>query len=143
MTFLRKITLSRDLDRAFEVGVICALFDFVPPSVIAGFHTPISTTNMSQDYSQLAFDDLVHFMSPSPAPQTLQDDSDMPLRIKSPSPAPLPESDIVQMRRKVSEMRHIDKPDAQLTPREKELAEMVRIARAISVCPYMTRPAFA
>lgn len=91
------------------------------------------TTNMSQDYSPLALDDLVHFMSPSPAPQSLQDDSDIPPRIKSASPEPLPESDIIQMRKKVVEMRNIDKSDVQLTSREKELAEMVCIARVISI----------
>ncbi|KAG6369636.1 hypothetical protein JVT61DRAFT_14205 [Boletus reticuloceps] len=80
---------------------------------------------MSQDYSPLALDDLVHLMSPSPAPQTLLDDSDMPPRTKSTSPDPLPESDIVQMRRKVMEICHNDKTDAQLSPREKELVEMV------------------
>lgn len=80
---------------------------------------------MSQDYPPLALDDLVNLMSPSPAPQTLPDDSDPPPRIKSASPEPLPESDIVQMRRIVMEMRHVDKADAQLTPREEELVEMV------------------
>lgn len=144
MTFLRKIILSRDLVRAFEVGVICPLFDFAlrycgaSPSPT----TPISTTNMSQDYPQLALDDLVHLMSPSPVPQTLQDDSDMPLRTKNTSPEPLPDSDIVHMRRKVTDMHHIHQADAHLTPREEELAEMVRITRVISACSYMTRTPF-
>ncbi|KAG9317929.1 hypothetical protein JVU11DRAFT_2162 [Chiua virens] len=64
-------------------------------------------------------------MSPSPAPQTLQDDSDVPPHTKSPTPEPLPESDIIQMRRKVVEMRSTDEAGTRLTPREKELAEMV------------------
>ncbi|KAG8219110.1 hypothetical protein J3R82DRAFT_4876 [Butyriboletus roseoflavus] len=91
---------------------------------------------MSQDYLPLALDDLVHLMSPSPVPQTLPDDSDPPPRIKSASPEPLPESDIVQMRRKVVEMRYIDKADAQLTPREEELVEMVlRLTAAVRPDP--------
>lgn len=89
---------------------------------------------MSHECPQLALDDIVHLMSPSPAPQSLLGDSDMPPRINSTSPEPLPESDIVQMRRKVNEMRHIDIHDAQLTLREKELVEMVR-QLALSLLP--------
>ncbi|KAF8549950.1 hypothetical protein OG21DRAFT_1514652 [Imleria badia] len=77
------------------------------------------------DYPALALDDLVHLMSPSPVPQSLLDDSDSPPRTKSVSPEPLPDSDIVQIRKMVVEMRHSDKADAHLTPRERELAEMV------------------
>ncbi|KAI9569223.1 hypothetical protein HD554DRAFT_2020715 [Boletus coccyginus] len=80
---------------------------------------------MSHDFPPLALDDLVHLMSPSPAPQPLLDDSDMPPRTKSASPEPLPESDIVQMRRKAADLHQIDDADAQLNTREKELAEMV------------------
>lgn len=81
---------------------------------------------MSQDYPPLALDDIVHLMSPSPAPQTLLDDPDLPPRASSASPEPLPETDIVQMRRKVVEMRYVDRAHPQLTSRERELSEMVR-----------------
>ncbi|KAH0840376.1 hypothetical protein J3R83DRAFT_1406 [Lanmaoa asiatica] len=133
MTYLRKLyhvtSSARSSWRYLALGW---LFGFlISSSVIALLRgLPIadyaeSTTNMSQDYPPLALDDLVHLMSPSPTPQALLDDSDIAPRTESASPESLPESDIIQMRRKVVEMRHIDKDDAQLTPREKELAEMV------------------
>lgn len=84
---------------------------------------------MSHDFPPLALDDLVHLMSPSPAPQPPLDDSDMPPRTESASPEPLPESDIVQMRRKAADLHQIGDADAQLNTREKELAEMVCMAR--------------
>ena len=82
--------------------------------------------DMSHDYPTLALDDLVHLMSPSPVPQSLLDDSDVSPPTKSISPEPLPDADIVQMRKKVVEMRHADNADAHITPRERELADMVR-----------------
>ena len=121
MTFLRKL-LSRDPLCAFELALFGTGF-LISPLRYCG------TTSMSQDYPPLALDDLVHLMSPSPAPQSPLDVSDMPPPAKSASPEPLPESDIVQMRTKVVEMRHIGNADAQLTPRERELADMVCIAR--------------
>ena len=120
MTFLRKL-FARDPVRALELALFGSGFLILPLRYCG-------TTSMSQDYPPLALDDLVHLMSPSPAPQTPLDDSDMPPPAKSASPEPLPESDIVQMRTKVVEMRHIDNADAQLTPRERELAAMVCIA---------------
>jgi hypothetical protein len=90
---------------------------------------------MSQDCPPLALDDLVHLMSPSPPPQSPLDDPHMPPPAKSASPEPLPESDIVQMRTKVVD---IDNADAQLTPREKELAGMV-CSSLLSPCPALTR----
>lgn len=92
---------------------------------------------MSQEYPPLALDDLVHIMSPSPAPQAFIDDSEMPLRTKSSSPEPVQEADVLQMRKMVAEMHNTDNADPQSSPREKELAEMVRIARVISlICVY-------
>ena len=120
MTFLRKL-FARDPVRALELALFGSGFLILPLRYCG-------TTSMSQDYSPLDLDDLVHLMSPSPAPQTPLDGSDMPPPAKSASPEPLPESDIVQMRTKVVEMRHIDNADSQLTPRERELAAMVCIA---------------
>ncbi|KAF9235558.1 hypothetical protein BU15DRAFT_51211 [Melanogaster broomeanus] len=80
---------------------------------------------MSQDYPPLALDDLVHVMSPSPAPQAAIDDPEVPFRIKSSSPEPVQESDILQMCNKVMELRNIDNGNSKLSLREKELTEMV------------------
>ncbi|KAF9226937.1 hypothetical protein BS17DRAFT_776368 [Gyrodon lividus] len=80
---------------------------------------------MSQEYPPLALDDLVHLMSPSPAPQVFLDDSEVSLRTKSSSPEPIQESEILQMRKKITELRNVDKVNSQLSLREKELAEMV------------------
>ena len=72
MTLLRKPS-SRDPARAF---------DFIPPL--------LRKASMSQDYPPLALDDLVHLMSPSPAPQSPLNDSDMPPSAKSTAPNPSP-----------------------------------------------------
>ncbi|KIJ13337.1 hypothetical protein PAXINDRAFT_181363 [Paxillus involutus ATCC 200175] len=81
---------------------------------------------MSQDYPPLALDDLVHIMSPSPAPQASLEDSVVPLRTKSSSsPEPVQEFDTIEMRKKVAELRYVDNGNSELNPREKELAEMV------------------
>lgn len=96
---------------------------------------------MSQDYPPLALDDLVHIMSPSPAPQASFEDSVVPLRTKSSSsPEPVQEFDTIEMRKKVAELRYVDNGNSELNPREKELAEMVRTARVISLsCVYEPR----
>ncbi|KAG6333008.1 hypothetical protein ID866_6085 [Astraeus odoratus] len=80
---------------------------------------------MSRDCTPLVLDDIVHVMSPSPAPQPTADDSEMTLRANSSSPEPLLDSDLVHMRKRVLEMHILDKGELQASPREKELAKMV------------------
>ncbi|KAH7887294.1 hypothetical protein F5I97DRAFT_1806259 [Phlebopus sp. FC_14] len=80
---------------------------------------------MSQDCTPLALDDLVHIMSPSPAPQILADDSEPSVHRKTPSPEPVQESDIIRMRKRIMDMRILDNGQSHSSLREKELAEMV------------------
>src|SRR6267154_1333553 len=75
---------------------------------------------MSNEYSPLALDDLVHIMSPSPAPALATlDDSQLPLHPKSASPEPQNYADIQEMRMNVTSMSAVGGC-------EKEPADMVR-----------------
>lgn len=86
---------------------------------------------MSQEYAPLVLDDVVHIMSPSPAPQQPEtDDPEMTLRDGTSSPEPVQETDIVQMRKRVLDMHLSHKGDSHANAREKELADMVRIPYA-------------
>ncbi|KAL4076455.1 hypothetical protein J3A83DRAFT_4357458 [Scleroderma citrinum] len=81
---------------------------------------------MSHEYTPLVLDDIVHIVSPSPAPQqSATDDLEMTPRAKTSSPEPVQETDILQMRKRVMEIHISHKGDSHTNAREKELADMV------------------
>ncbi|KAG0695984.1 hypothetical protein DFH29DRAFT_813609 [Suillus ampliporus] len=74
---------------------------------------------MSNEYPPLALDDLVHIMSPSPAPPLATlDDPQLPLRPKTTSPEPQNHADVQEMRMDVTDMQDT-------SGREKELPDTV------------------
>ncbi|KAG1743637.1 uncharacterized protein EDB91DRAFT_1221136 [Suillus paluster] len=74
---------------------------------------------MSNEYPPLALDDLVHIMSPSPAPPlAILDDPQLPLRPKTASPEPQNNADVQEMRMDVTNMGDI-------SGKEKELPDIV------------------
>jgi hypothetical protein len=76
---------------------------------------------MSQDTPSLALSDIMHTMSPSPAPQ----DPPVQLRPKSMTPEPVQEDDIQRMRSRVAEMGLTGGDQDNASAREKELVDMV------------------
>lgn len=62
--------------------------------------------------SQLALDDIIHTLSPSPGPEL--------------SPEPLTDADVTRMRRRVEEMGLVEGESTNSSSREKELVDMVR-----------------
>jgi hypothetical protein len=75
---------------------------------------------MANEYPPLDFDDLVHIMSPSPAPPSATlDDSQLPLRPRSTSPEPPNDVGVPEMRMDILATQDSN-------ARENEPAEMVR-----------------
>jgi hypothetical protein len=75
---------------------------------------------MSNEYLHLAFDDLVHIMSLSPAPPLATlDDSQLPLRPKTASPRPQNDTDIQEARMNITDIHDLGRG-------EKESSDVVR-----------------
>ncbi|KAG2741982.1 hypothetical protein P692DRAFT_201796157 [Suillus brevipes Sb2] len=70
---------------------------------------------MSNEYLPLAFDDLVHIMSLSPAPPlTTLDDSQLPLRPKTASPRPQNDTDIQEVRMNITDIHDLGRGEKEL-----------------------------
>ncbi|KAG1737360.1 hypothetical protein EDD22DRAFT_923770 [Suillus occidentalis] len=84
---------------------------------------------MSNEYLPLAFDDLVHIMSLSPAPPLATlDDSQLPLRPKTASPRPQNDTDIQETRMNITDIHDLGRgekelPDVQV--KETGVAELI------------------
>lgn len=70
---------------------------------------------MSNEYLPLAFDDLVHIMSLSPAPPLATlDDSQLPLRPKTASPRPQNDTDIQEVRMNITDIHDLGRGEKEL-----------------------------
>jgi hypothetical protein len=85
------------------------------------FRRRIQPAPMSQDTPSLALSDIMHTMSPSPAPQ----DPVVQLRPKSTTPEPVQEDDVQRIRSRVAEMGLTGGDQDNASAREKELVDMV------------------
>jgi hypothetical protein len=83
---------------------------------------------MAQDAPPLVLSDIVHGMSPSPAPQAMDTTSNEVTR-RSVSPEVLAEEQVAAMRQRVLELGPIPEAGQDAHSRERELVDMVRRLR--------------